>query len=146
MYYSKIKSALTILTIGATLLVSCNKTEEKEVVVDTPIEETTPAIPEVAQQDTIKITLNSNDKMQYDLSEIDVNEGQTGSHGNGDGVSAFSRQLMGNSDVPSKRNIGGEPERTGGRFRPDFKWQGQLTACKMGVCPELISGRSGVGR
>jgi azurin len=77
MYYSKIKSALAVLTISATLLVSCNKTEEKEVVSETPMEETTPATPEVAKQDTIKITLNSNDKMQYDLSEIDVYEGQT---------------------------------------------------------------------
>ncbi len=77
MYYSKIKSALAVLTISATLLVSCNKTEEKEVVSETPIEETIPTTPDVAKQDTIKITLNSNDKMQYDLSEIDVYEGQT---------------------------------------------------------------------
>lgn len=77
MYYSKFKSTLTILTISAALLVSCNKTEEKEVVSDTPIEETTPVNPDAAKQDTIKITLNSTDKMQYDLSEINVNEGQT---------------------------------------------------------------------
>ena len=74
MIYSKIKSALVLLTISGALLVSCNKTEEKEVVVDTPVEAVTP---EVAKEDTIKITLNSNDKMQYDLSEIDVYEGQT---------------------------------------------------------------------
>ncbi len=74
MIYSKIKSALVVLTISGALLVSCNKTEEKEVVVDTPVEAVTP---EVAKEDTIKITLNSNDKMQYDLSEIDVYEGQT---------------------------------------------------------------------
>lgn len=74
MIYSKIKSALVVLTISGALLVSCNKTEEKEVVVDTPVEA---VAPEVAKEDTIKITLNSNDKMQYDLSEIDVYEGQT---------------------------------------------------------------------
>lgn len=74
MIYSKIKSVLVLLTISGALLVSCNKTEEKEVVVDTPVEAVTP---EVAKEDTIKITLNSNDKMQYDLSEIDVYEGQT---------------------------------------------------------------------
>ena len=74
MIYSKIKSAFLLLTITGTLLVSCNKTEEKEVVVDTPVEA---VIPEVVKQDTIKITVNSNDKMQYDLSEIDVYEGQT---------------------------------------------------------------------
>ncbi|MEC5157736.1 azurin [Chryseobacterium sp. MP_3.2] len=74
MYNFKIKSTLTLLTISVALLVSCNKTEEKDVVVDAPVEATTP---DVAKQDTIKITLNSNDKMQYDLSQIDVNEGQT---------------------------------------------------------------------
>ena len=75
MIYSKIKSAFMLLTITGTLLVSCNKTE-KEVVVDTPVE-TEAVTPDVAKQDTIKITLNGNDKMQYDLSEIDVYEGQT---------------------------------------------------------------------
>ena len=75
MIYSKIKSAFMLLTITGTLLVSCNKTE-KEVVVDTPVETET-VTPDVAKQDTIKITLNGNDKMQYDLSEIDVYEGQT---------------------------------------------------------------------
>ena len=74
MIYSKIKSALALLTISGALLVSCNKTEEKEVVMDAPVETVTP---DAAKQDTIKITLNSNDKMQYDLSEIDVYEGQT---------------------------------------------------------------------
>ena len=77
MNYSKIKSVLAVLAISSTILISCNKTEQTEVVSDTPVEETAPATPEVAKQDTIKITLNSNDKMQYDLSEIDVNEGQT---------------------------------------------------------------------
>ncbi len=68
-----------LLTMSAALLVSCNKTEESEAVVDTPIETTVeePAMVDAAKQDTIKITLNSNDKMQYDLSEIDVYEGQT---------------------------------------------------------------------
>ena len=74
MNYTKFKSALMLLTIGATLLVSCNKTEENKAVVETPVETATPA---AAKQDTIKITLNGNDKMQYDLSEINVEEGQT---------------------------------------------------------------------
>lgn len=74
MNYFKIKSVLALLAISSTLLISCNKTEEKEVAVDTPVETVTP---DVAKQDTIKITLNSTDKMQYDLSEIDVYEGQT---------------------------------------------------------------------
>ena len=76
MNYTKIKSVLALLTISATLLVSCNKSEESTVVTDTPVE-TEVVAPEVVKQDTIKITLNSNDKMQYDLSEIDVYEGQT---------------------------------------------------------------------
>lgn len=76
MNYTKIKSVLVLLTISATLLVSCNKSEESTVVTDTPVE-TEVVTPEVVKEDTIKITLNSNDKMQYDLSEIDVYEGQT---------------------------------------------------------------------
>lgn len=76
MNYSKIKSVFALLAISGTLLISCNKTEEKEVVVDAPVE-TEVVTSEVAKQDTIKITLNSNDKMQYDLSEINVYEGQT---------------------------------------------------------------------
>lgn len=61
--------------MSAALLVSCNKTEETEVVADAPVEAV--VVDEASKQDTIKITLNSNDKMQYDLSEIDVYEGQT---------------------------------------------------------------------
>ncbi len=75
MNYSKIKSVFALLTISATLLVSCNKTQENEVVTtDAPVETVTD---DASKQDTIQITLNSNDKMQYDLSEIDVYEGQT---------------------------------------------------------------------
>lgn len=79
MNYSKIKSVLALLTISGALLISCNKTEESTVVSDTPVETTVEetTVVDPAKQDTIKITLNSNDKMQYDLSEIDVYEGQT---------------------------------------------------------------------
>lgn len=79
MNYSKIKSVLALLTISGALLISCNKTEESTVVSDTPVETTVEenAVVDPAKQDTIQITLNSNDKMQYDLSEIDVYEGQT---------------------------------------------------------------------
>ncbi len=76
MNYTKIKSVFALLTISAVLLVSCNKSEESTVVTDAPVE-TEAVTPEVVKEDTIKITLNSNDKMQYDLSEIDVYEGQT---------------------------------------------------------------------
>ena len=79
MNYFKIKSVLALLAISSTLLISCNKTEKSEVVTDAPVETVTdaPVANDVAKQDTIKITLNGNDKMQYDLSEIDVYEGQT---------------------------------------------------------------------
>ena len=79
MIYSKMKSVVAILAISSTLLISCNKTEKSEVVTDAPVETVTdaPVANDVAKQDTIKITLNGNDKMQYDLSEIDVYEGQT---------------------------------------------------------------------
>ena len=76
MNYTKIKSVFALLTISAVLLVSCNKSEESTVVTDAPVE-TEAVTPEVVKEDTIKITLNSNDKMQYDLSEIDVYEEQT---------------------------------------------------------------------
>ena len=74
MNFSKIKSVFLLLTVTTILLVSCNKTVEKEVVADIPVET---IAPEEAKQDTLKITLNGNDKMQYDLSEIEVYEGQT---------------------------------------------------------------------
>lgn len=79
MIYSKMKSVVALLAISSTLLISCNKTEKSEVVTDAPVETVTdaPVANDVAKQDTIKITLNGNDKMQYDLSEIDVYEGQT---------------------------------------------------------------------
>ena len=74
MNFSKIKSVFLLLTVTTILLVSCNKSVEKEVVADIPVET---IAPEEAKQDTLKITLNGNDKMQYDLSEIEVYEGQT---------------------------------------------------------------------
>lgn len=74
MKYFKIKSTLLLLSMSATLLVSCNKTETNDVVADAPVEAVTD---DAAKQDTINITLNGNDKMQYDLSQIDVYEGQT---------------------------------------------------------------------
>ncbi|QDP84902.1 azurin [Chryseobacterium sp. SNU WT5] len=79
MNYSKIKSVLALLAISSTLLISCNKTEESSVVSDAPVETTVEktTVVDPAKQDTINITLNGNDKMQYDLSEIDVYEGQT---------------------------------------------------------------------
>jgi len=79
MIYSKMKSVVALLAISSTLLISCDKTEKREVVTDAPVETVTdaPVVNDVAKQDTIKITLNGNDKMQYDLSEIDVYEGQT---------------------------------------------------------------------
>ena len=79
MNYSKMKSVLALLTISGALLISCNKTEQTEAVTDAPVETvaTDGAADAAAKQDTINITLNGNDKMQYDLSEIDVYEGQT---------------------------------------------------------------------
>ncbi|WP_312819907.1 azurin [Kaistella carnis] len=79
MKYSKIKSVLALLAISSTLLISCNKTEKNEVVTEAPVETVANdgIVDDAAKQDTIKITLNGNDKMQYDLSEIDVYEGQT---------------------------------------------------------------------
>ena len=70
----KFKQLFLLLALSGTLFVSCTKTQENEAIEEAPIFTNTE---DIAKSDTIKIKLNSNDKMQYDLSEIDVYEGQT---------------------------------------------------------------------
>ena len=74
MNYFKFKQIFLLLAISGTFFVSCTKTQKNEATEEAPIVANTE---DLSKQDTIKITLNSNDKMQYDLSEIDVYEGQT---------------------------------------------------------------------
>ena len=74
MNYFKFKQIFLLLAISGTFFVSCTKTQENEAKEEAP---TVANTEDLSKQDTIKITLNSNDKMQYDLSEIDVYEGQT---------------------------------------------------------------------
>ena len=70
----KFKQLFLLLALSGTLFVSCTKTQENEAIEEAPIINNTE---DLSKSDTIKINLNSNDKMQYDLSEIDVYEGQT---------------------------------------------------------------------
>ncbi len=69
------KSILLLLAVSGTFLFSCTSKKEKEPETKTPetVVETTPT----PKTDTVKITLNADDKMKYDLSEIKVAEGQT---------------------------------------------------------------------
>ena len=64
-----------MLAFSASFFFSCNEGQEKEIIPSTQTD--SKRMENSASQDTVKITLNSNDKMQFDLSEINVFEGQT---------------------------------------------------------------------
>ena len=64
-----------MLAFSASFFFSCNEGQEKEIIPSTQTD--SERMENSASQDTVKITLNSNDKMQFDLSEINVFEGQT---------------------------------------------------------------------
>ena len=64
-----------MLALSASFFFSCNDGKEKEVVPSTHSD--SERMENSASQDTVMITLNSNDKMQFDLSEINVFDGQT---------------------------------------------------------------------
>ena len=74
MSYLKFKQIFLLIIVSGALFISCTKTEENKAKEEVTIAGNTENL---SKQDTIKITLNSNDKMQYDLSEIDVYEDQT---------------------------------------------------------------------
>ncbi len=70
----KFKSVLAIMALSLLSLTSCK--DDKKVTTDENIVVTEEVVsPE--KQESIDITLNSNDAMQYDKSEIKVKEGQT---------------------------------------------------------------------
>ena len=63
-----------MFALGITAITSCTsepKKPAKETVINTDVPETVP------KQDTMKVAISGNDQMQYDISEIDVLEGQT---------------------------------------------------------------------
>ena len=74
MKHYKTKSLLLLLTISAMLVFSCNDNPEKKSQEGLANVDNMEAL---SKLDTINITLNSNDKMQFDLAEINVFEGQT---------------------------------------------------------------------
>ena len=64
-----------MLVLSTSFFFSCNDGKEKEVIPTTHSD--SERMENSASQDTVRITLNSNDRMQFDLSEINVFEGQT---------------------------------------------------------------------
>lgn len=62
------------LAVSGAAFTACSDKKETVVATDTP---EVVVADDAAKQDTIKITLNSNDKMQYDQTELNVYEGQT---------------------------------------------------------------------
>lgn len=65
-------AALTIIGLLAAMAISCYSKQKQEKTGSNPVSEE-----ELARQDTIKITLQANDKMQFDQEQITVYEGQT---------------------------------------------------------------------
>ncbi len=64
-----------MIAVSASLFLSCKDNKENEVVISTYSENED--IENLSSLDTIKITLNSNDRMQFDTAEINVYSGQT---------------------------------------------------------------------
>ncbi|MBO3097585.1 azurin [Gelidibacter pelagius] len=70
----RLTSTFLILTLVLVGFVSCKETSKTEMVKK---EMTSEELEKLSKQDTITILLNSNDKMQFDKSEITAFEGQT---------------------------------------------------------------------
>lgn len=68
------KAILGLLALSLLFIVSCGNDKKMEKNANVP---RTTEMESLSKQDTIRITLNSNDKMQFDKSEITVFEGQT---------------------------------------------------------------------
>ncbi|MEH0154485.1 azurin [Limibacter armeniacum] len=73
----KITLITSILCVGATILVSCNNKDKKHDVGAKANVSTTEKRKNVLENDTIRVTVNSNDKMQFDKSKIVVGEYST---------------------------------------------------------------------
>ena len=70
----KLKSVLAILFISSMLSFSCTNNQENESSSASSIDNN---MEDLSKLDTIKIRLNSNDKMQFDQAELTAFEGQT---------------------------------------------------------------------
>jgi len=71
---TKSQVALFILLSFLMITVSCNSNSDKK---KEAVNSNSESATELAKQDTIKVTLNANDKMQFDKDEIVVYKGQT---------------------------------------------------------------------
>ncbi len=74
MKHLTIKSMFFAVAMSGALLTSCSDKKETTVTADAP---EVAVADEASKQDTIKLTLNANDKMQYDQTELNVYAGQT---------------------------------------------------------------------
>jgi azurin len=73
------KKTIVMFASAAFLFAACNSSTETQPTTETPTTTETPEAPktEAPAGDVATITLNGNDAMQYDLTEIKVKEGQT---------------------------------------------------------------------
>ncbi|EGV43395.1 azurin [Bizionia argentinensis JUB59] len=74
MKHIKSRSILGMLALSLLFIVSCGNDKNATTNENIP---TVDELESLSKQDTIRVTLNSNDKMQFDKSEITVFEGQT---------------------------------------------------------------------
>lgn len=74
MKHLNFKTMFFAVAMTGAMFTSCSDKKENEVT--TGVVEA-PAVDEAAKQDTIKLTLNGNDKMQFDQTELNVYAGQT---------------------------------------------------------------------
>lgn len=65
------------VAISGALFTSCSDKKDTAVTTETTAAPEAAVEDEAAKQDTIKITLNANDKMQFDQTELNVYAGQT---------------------------------------------------------------------
>lgn len=72
-----LKTMFVAVAISGALFTSCSDKKDTAVTTETTAAPEAAVEDEAAKQDTIKITLNANDKMQFDQTELNVYAGQT---------------------------------------------------------------------
>lgn len=74
----KFNSFCIILALSSTFFFSCSNNQENEAKQETSTAQSNnEEVDDAFKNDTIRVTLNSNDNMQFDMSVINVFEGQT---------------------------------------------------------------------
>ncbi|KIA82546.1 azurin [Kaistella solincola] len=72
-----LKTMFVAVALSGALFTSCSDKKDTAVTTETTAAPEAAVEDEAAKQDTIKITLNANDKMQFDQTELNVYAGQT---------------------------------------------------------------------